>query len=270
MIVAAVVVVGGGRFCARKLPHGLSQPGLAMQLAASREDVEQIVGLKIWCAGASPAGARPDCLANASTLYAQQWRDVVFIPIYVAFQVLIGALVWRSGRFRLLAALGIVAVVIAGLADARENVAIIRILGPDPVCTVMPRPWALLKWRLLTLVLAANAALLVRTSATLRGLGRWAAYAAAALAVATLYFVGMQLLWADDTYLETALPVVAATAVMLWLAVAGLAWFPAGLLPALDVLARETRARRIAAWPEPAGPGPGSDPAAAEDQVTRP
>jgi len=151
---AAAVVAGSGQFCDRRSSRGLTRPGLAMQLAASREDIEQVIGMKVWCPGVAPPGVWPECLANAETLRAQQWRDFVFIPLYVAFLVLVALVGWRTGRGgRLLVALGIVAVVVAGLADVRENLVILTILGPYPVCDVMPRPWALLKWRLLTLAL---------------------------------------------------------------------------------------------------------------------
>ena len=246
----AAAVAGSGQFCDRRLPHGLTRPGLAMQLAASREDVEQVTGMKVWCPGVAPPGAWPDCLANAETLRAQQWRDFAFIPLYVAFLVLAALLGWRSGHGgRVIATLGIVAVVVAALADVRENLVILTILGPYPVCDAMPRPWALLKWRLLTLALLAVVVPLVRAERDVRGLARWAGHAAAVLAVSTVYFTGSQLLWGDDTYLESALPTLAATVVMTWVAVCGRAWFPGGLLAGLDALARRPGFRRIAAWP---------------------
>ena len=245
------VVVAGGPLCRHALPNRLTDPGLALQLAASTHDVETVLGQRVWCPATPTAAATPTCLANKSTLDMQQARDLVFIPIYVAFLVLVGLLVWRhgvpGGRW-----LGLVAVVLAvgaGLCDVQEDRIIRVLLGPAPVCAAMPRPWALAKWRMLCAVLALNIPLFL-ADRDLRGVGRWAGYAAIVLGVAALYFGGMQLATGDDTYLESALPVVAAAFAATWVAVAGRAWFPAGLLAGLDALGSRPWLRRFAAWPD--------------------
>ena len=250
------LVVAGGPLCRHALPSRLTDPGLALQLAASTRDVETVLGQRVWCPGTPTTTATPTCLANKTTLDVQQSRDLVFIPVYVAFLVLVGLLVWRHGApgGRWLGLLAVVLALGAGLCDVQEDRIIRVLLGPAPVCTVMPRPWAVAKWRMLCAVLALNIPLFLADRG-LRGVGRWAGYAAIVLGVAALYFGGMQLATGDDTYLESALPVVAAAVTATWVAVAGRAWFPAGLLPGLDTLGRSPWLSRLAAWPDDEGPG---------------
>jgi len=250
------LVVAGGPLCRHALPSRLTDPGLALQLAASTRDVETVLGQRVWCPGTPTTTATPTCLANKTTLDVQQSRDLVFIPVYVAFLVLVGLLVWRHGApgGRWLGLLAVVLALGAGLCDVQEDRIIRVLLGPAPVCTVMPRPWAVAKWRMLCAVLALNIPLFL-ADRDLRGVGRWAGYAAIVLGVAALYFGGMQLATGDDTYLESALPVVAAAFTATWVAVAGRAWFPAGLLPGLDTLGRSPWLSRLAAWPDDEGPG---------------
>jgi hypothetical protein len=112
----------------------------------------------------------------------------------------------------------------------------------------MPRPWALAKWWMLSAVLALNIPLFV-PRCEVRGVGRWFGYAAAVLGVAAVYFAGMHLRSGDDTYLETALPVVAAAVLATWVGVAARAWFPTGLLAGLDAAASRPWLRRVANWP---------------------
>ena len=248
-VIAALAVGAGERFCRHELPAHLTRPGLAMQLASSVSDVEKVLGLATACPGPPRPTPAPSCAANRATLVQQQYRDFVFIPIYVVFFVLLGAMLCARGGWRVAPGVAVVVLaVVAGYFDVKEDRVILAILDRVPACAVMPRAAALVKWRAICGLLFLAAPLFV-PPAGVRGLGRWFGYAAALLGASATYFAWKQHSTLDDGHLETAATLVAAAVLSAWVAVAARAWFPDGLLPALDAWASRGWLRRVANWP---------------------
>jgi hypothetical protein len=243
----AALMTSRGEWCDHEMPSRLSRPGLAIEIARSPAAVQQILGEPLACTTAGPL--KPDqipCSQNRLSLLAQQRWDYVFIVTYAVFLALVGWAQWRDGR-----ALRVAGLAAAGLA-----------LATPPACLLMPRPWALWKWGLLAAALVANVPLFVRRG-DVTGTGRYVGYLAAALSLVTAGLTTLALVRGSDSGLGTAVGSMTLTLFLTWLAIAGLGWFPDGLLAGLDRLGGSRLLAWITTWPSdddpPAGP-PASTP----------
>jgi hypothetical protein len=261
----AALNVSRGGLCNHPLPNGISRPGLAIEIARSAKDVQQILGESLACPAAGPLVVSVVCHQNRVTLLAQQDRDYVFIVTYVVFLALVGWTQWRADGRHSLRASGLIATafaIAAGVCDCAENMTIQSLLASSPACSFMPRSWALWKWSLLSAALLCNAPLFIRHGDVI-GTGRYAGYMAALLSIATAWLTALAVTTQQDPPLETATKVMGAAFLATWLAVAGLGWFPDGLLVGLHSLGRSRWLKWITTRPGDENPsvnGPSSPP----------
>jgi hypothetical protein len=246
----AGMAVAPGALCDHDLPQGLSTPSLALQFAASRRDVEKVLGQTIVCGPGDPA-PRGACRRNRAALDAQQVRDFWFIPLYAGFLGLVGLMAARDARWwvRVPGIAAVVLVLLAALCDVRENLVVRALLRPVSDCAAMPWFWARAKWSLLCAVVLLHALFLLASRRVVAGTARWAGYVAVGLAVVAAYFGGSALLRQDDSNFENAASAIFGAVAATWVAIAGQAWFPRGLLAGLDDLTRWRWLRRLSEWP---------------------
>jgi hypothetical protein len=263
----ALWVAAANPACDHELPRGLSQPGLAIELAKSRQDVQQILGEPAPRVESLPASGGPSqnemerqanlCPQARKKLAAMQERDFLFIPLYVGFLTLIGGQVMIGAGLaarltklaRLLLGGGAVGLAVtAGAFDLLEDGIILECLRNIASCSIVPRPWALGKWAAIFAVFLLNIpAFLQRRDVT--GTARLLAYIAAVLSAFAAVSGLVALSLSDDPRLEDTTGSLAAAMLASWLAMAGFAWFPSGLGSGLDRLAALPGLRWLSEWP---------------------
>jgi hypothetical protein len=122
--------------------HGLKphQLGLAVELAASQSDFNQLVG-------APSDSCESTAASNRCWLRRQQYLDFLFIALYVALFWILGGVEISEGYFGafFLGAAARAAIVLAAGFDVMEDVAILRALRGDPF-TQPIRTFGLPKW----------------------------------------------------------------------------------------------------------------------------
>ena len=246
----AALMTSRGEWCEHEMPSRLSRPGLAIEIARSPAAIQQILGEPLACPAAGPL--KPDqipCTQNRVSLQVQQRWDYVFIVTYAVFLALVGWAQWRDGRALRVAGLAAAGLALAAAAcDWIEDRTIQQLLATPPACLLMPRPWALWKWGLLTAALVANVPLFVRRGGV-TGTGRYVGYLAGALSLVTAGLTTLALVRGSDSGLGTAVGSMTLTFFLTWVAIAGHGWFPDGLQAGLDRLGRSRHLAWISTWP---------------------
>ena len=146
----------------RQLPRGLSQPILALELAASDAELRLIAG----CSNATESLAQ---CRDAAMLQWQVYLDFPFVFAYTGFLLACG---WVAGarwpKLRWIIWAGAIAALVAAALDIRENVAILRALGGSGAAGVRDAGYDKWVWVCGAACLAALAAF-----AVVSGRGFW-------------------------------------------------------------------------------------------------
>jgi hypothetical protein len=124
------------------LPNGMSRPGLAMELAATSDDVRGVL-----CAGARTDEERAQ---NRRAMQWMQYWDFPFIAAYVTLFLVIARRARLLGFVPLwfLARVALVTALAAGAADVLEDIAILLAVPANGMGALMIGPIGWWKWML--------------------------------------------------------------------------------------------------------------------------
>jgi hypothetical protein len=230
VVLFGAVLQSFGDFGTHQLPNGVSSPVLAMELLAKPDYLPSVVG----------GSAMP----NDRAVMARTVRlDYAVIAAYTVFLVLIGVLRFVQGHRSAGVLVSALVVVAAGF-DVLENRAMLGLLEG---MTSVPRTWSLVKWSLLFVAIGIAAPAYCDRSLPL--VRRLIGYTACVLSMLAAVFGITGVLVKTDSLLEVGATIMTNSLIIVLVFLASGRWLAAGLLDALNRLARTSWLGWLKDWP---------------------